>query len=102
MPLLRQRRFGCARSIAIFLLAAITVSSASAQTLPQEYSTLIRGGEDVGPLGASPFRDRIESDSGAVVFVARDVSLPGNDALPVAIGRRYVVQTNPAGVVPER
>ena len=30
------------------------------------------------------------------------MSLPGNSTLPVAIGRRYVVQTNAAGVIPER
>ncbi|MGE5183006.1 MAG: RHS repeat domain-containing protein, partial [Acidobacteriota bacterium] len=46
--------------------------------------------------------DRIDYDSGHVEFVATDVSLPGNSALPVAVGRRYAVGTNPAGVVPER
>src|SRR3982750_3883268 len=88
------------RVLLLFFFAFVVV--ASAQTLPQEYSTLIRSGEDVGPLDASLFGDRIDYDSGEVEFVATDVSLPGNDALPVAIGRRYVVQANPAGVVPER
>ncbi|HEX5122959.1 MAG TPA: RHS repeat-associated core domain-containing protein, partial [Rhodanobacteraceae bacterium] len=75
---------------------------AAAQTLPQEYATLIRSDQGAGPLDANLLGDRIDYYTGHVEFVATDVSLPGNNALPVAIGRRYVVETNPAGVVPER
>ena len=75
---------------------------ASAQTLPQEYSTLIRSDRNAGALDASLLGERIDYYTGRVEFVSTDVSLPGNNALPVAVGRRYVVQPNPAGVVPER
>ncbi len=85
-------------SLAFLLFAGVV----PAQTLPQEYSTLIRSDRNVQALDASLFGDRIDYDSGHVEFVTTDMSLPGNSTLPVAIGRRYVVQTNAAGVIPER
>src|SRR5580765_2764703 len=89
------------RVLFLFALAAFA-GSVPAQTLPQEYATLIRSDPGAGPLDAGLLGDRVDYYTGHVEFVATDVSLPGNNALPVAVGRRYVMQTNPAGVVPER
>lgn len=92
----------CALRVLCFLAFVFSAGFATAQTLPQEYSTLIRADQNAGPLDAGLLGDRIDFDTGHVEFVATDVSLPGNSALPVAVGRRYVVETNPSGVVPER
>jgi len=92
----------CAHRVLLSFVLAAFAGFVSAQTLPQEYSTLIRSDRNAGPLDAGLLGDRIDYDTGHVEFVATDVSLPGNNALPVAVGRRYVVQTNPSGVIPER
>ena len=94
-----------ARDVQRFAAAVALVAftgAAQAQTLPQEYTNLIRAEGGVGPLDAALLGERIDYYTGHVDFVATDVSLPGNSALPVAVGRRYSVQANPAGVVPER
>jgi RHS repeat-associated protein len=88
-----------------FLSALVLLSLSGAvgsQTLPQEYRNLVRAENNVGSLDASLLGDRIDYYTGHIEFAATDVSLPGNNALPVAIGRRYAVQANPSGVVPER
>jgi YD repeat-containing protein len=91
-----------ANRVSMLLLALLLPAAAIAQTLPQEYRNLIRSEANVGPLDASLLGDRIDYYTGHVEFAATDVSLPGNDTLPVAIGRRYVVEANPSGVIPER
>ena len=91
-----RRPASCA--LAFFLFALAT----QAQTLPQEYRNLIRSDSNVGALDASLLGDRVDYYTGHVDFAATDVSLPGNSALPVAVGRRYAVQANPSGVIPER
>jgi len=78
----------CARRVLLSFVLAAFAGFVSAQTLPQEYSTLIRSDRNAGPLDAGLLGDRIDYDTGQVEFVATDVSLPGNNALPVAVGRR--------------
>ncbi len=92
------------RSIRAFRLAALFCVSAAAgsQTLPQEYTNLIRSQRNLGSLDSSLLGDSVDYYTGHVEFSATDVSLPGNNALPVAVGRRYTVQANPTGVIPER
>jgi RHS repeat-associated protein len=92
-----------ARLASLSLLAALAQAVvAQSQTLPQEYRNLIRSEANVGPLAASLLGDRIDYYTGHVEFATTDISLPGNDALPVAVGRRYIVEANPSGVIPER
>jgi len=92
------------RSVCFLFIAACFAAAGAldAQTLPQEYGNLIRAGSNVGALDAGLLGERIDYYTGHVDFVATDVSLPGNNALPVAIGRRYAVDANPSGVVPGR
>ena len=92
------RPASCSLALLLFALSGAT----HAQTLPQEYGNLIRAGSNVGALDAGLLGERIDYYTGHVDFIATDVSLPGNNALPVAIGRRYAVDANPSGVVPER
>jgi len=97
------RPFCVRRPGPMLAVVALVVSVTSpAQTLPQEYRTLIRSEQNTGALDASLLGDRIDYYTGHVDFVATDASLPGNSALPVAIGRRYSVDANPSGVIPER
>jgi RHS repeat-associated protein len=74
------------------LIAFVTVPApAQAQTIGSHYSEqgkLIRAGEAVGTLGADLFGDKINLYTGTVEFIQTDVSLPGNNALPVSVGRR--------------
>ena len=53
-----------------------------------EQGKLVRAGEAVGTLGADLFGDKINLYTGTVEFIQSDVSLPGNNALPVSVGRR--------------
>lgn len=53
-----------------------------------EQGLLMRSGETVGALGPNLMGDSINDYSGALEFSQTDVSLPGNNALPVAVGHR--------------
>ena len=57
-------------------------------TTYHEQGILIRSGETIEPLGPDLMGDAINEFSGDVVFTQTDVSLPGNNALSVAVGRR--------------
>ena len=76
-----------AASVLLCLLAA---PSTQAETIYGEQDKLIRGGRAVGTLGADLFGDKVSLYNGTLEFTQTDVSLPGNNALPVAIGRRLV------------
>lgn len=56
-----------------------------------EYSQRIRAAEATGGLGADLFGDSVNLYAGTLSFSATDVSVPGNFALPVSIGRRFAV-----------
>ncbi len=55
-----------------------------------ETDKLIRAGRSVQALGPDLFGDKVNLYTGAVEFVQTDVSLPGNNDLPVRVGRRLV------------
>ena len=56
----------CALRVLLLFASAVFAAVGSAQTLPQEYSTLIRSDQDVGPLDASLLGERIDYDTGHV------------------------------------
>jgi RHS repeat-associated protein len=58
----------------------------------EEYAKLIRAAESVPPQAASLFGESVNLYSGATEFAQTDVDILGNDALPVAMGRRFVVE----------
>ena len=65
------------------------VPLACAQTTTfQDQSKLIRAPRAITALGADVFGDKVNLYTGGLEFVQTDVSLPGNNALPVSVGRR--------------
>lgn len=75
------------KALAAALLGAATVSAVAA-SYNDEVSNLIRSGKTAKALGPDVFGDRINYYTGALEFVQSDVAIPGNDALPVSVGRR--------------
>lgn len=75
------------------LCAATAQSLAQEGTLPwQEYSRLVEQGREVAPLNIDDmFGERVDLYSGALSFSATDLSIPGNNALPVAVTRKLQV-----------
>lgn len=56
----------------------------------QQYDKVIREHGQIAGLGSELFGDKIGLYTGALEFVQTDISLPGNNSLPVAISRRFV------------
>lgn len=79
--------------VALVLLNAAGLSHAQTGKAPwEEFDQRIKASEKVAPLGNNAFGDAVSLSNGALSFSATDVSLPGNSALPVSIGRNYAVQ----------
>ncbi|HKX42994.1 MAG TPA: hypothetical protein VJO99_17690, partial [Burkholderiaceae bacterium] len=65
----------------------------TATTAYFEQGLLIRSGEVIQALGPNLMGDSVNEYSGGLEFTQTDVSLPGNNALPVAVGRHKAVGT---------
>ena len=79
---------------ALMAVGLLVGSQAAAQvTIPEEYAKTVEGAGQITSVGADLFGDSINLYTGATTFTATDVSLPGNDALPVAVGRQFVVRS---------
>ncbi|MDP3086455.1 MAG: hypothetical protein Q8N44_22520, partial [Rubrivivax sp.] len=82
-------------------LAAALGLVASTAALAQELSVyvlqgqLTRASQNITSLGAELMGDRVNLYTGALEFQHGDISLPGNSALPVALGRRHTVGRDP-------
>lgn len=61
-----------------------------------EQNILSRSGETVEPLGPNLMGETLNEYSGGLGFSHTDVSIPGNSALPVAVGRVLAVGTRQA------
>ena len=59
----------------------------------EEYTKLIKSAESISPYDGGLFGESVNLYSGATEFSVTDVSLPGNSAIPVAFGRRFVVES---------
>lgn len=66
-----------------------TKSTSGTQAKPfwEEYEKSIQNSQSIGTLGPDLFGDRVDLDSGGLSFSVNDVSLKGNNALPVAFTR---------------
>ena len=64
-----------------------------------EHGNLIRAGETVQALGPDLMGDSINEYSGSLEFTQNDVSLPGNNALAVAVGRHLSVGSRQTALV---
>ena len=67
----------------------------------KEYRKQVEGASNIQAVNVNgAFGERVSLYTGEVTFAATDVSLPGNNALPVAFSRKLVPQTNPTGTGP--
>lgn len=78
----------------VSLLGCVVV--ANAQTAGkfawQDVGRRLKASQAISPLGANFAGEKVSLSNGALSFSAVDVSLPGNDQLPVAFSRSYVVK----------
>ena len=71
--------------------ALLVTSTANAQTttvIDEQYKQIKAPGA-ISKLGADLFGDRVNLYNGSLEFTQTDISIPGNSALPVEIGRRF-------------
>ena len=75
--------------LAVGVAIALASGYASAQvSVYSEQGKLFRAPDAVTTLGSNLFGDKVNLYTGTLEFVQTDVTLPGNNALPVAVGRR--------------
>jgi RHS repeat-associated protein len=60
----------------------------------EDYAKVVRGRELVEPLTDSSFGDQVGLYDGSMRFAVTDVSVPGNNALPVAFSRTWDLQNH--------
>jgi RHS repeat-associated protein len=79
------------RSLSALLLLASS-ANALAQTMEwgEEYAKRSKAAQQISPLGDDAFGDNLSLYNGSVTFTATDISIPGNNALPVELSRYYV------------
>ena len=75
---------------ALTVLASLAAPAHAQTSIYSEQDKLIRADRTVGTLGADLFGDKVNFYNGTIEFTQTDVSIPGNNALPVSIGRRLV------------
>jgi YD repeat-containing protein len=79
-------------SLSSFLLSQAALAQ---QTPYTEQAKLIRAPQAVTTLGTDLFGDKVNLYTGGLEFVQTDVSIPGNNSLPVSVGRRFVTGREP-------
>jgi hypothetical protein len=75
------------------LFAAVLPPAQADRRIADEYEKSIKSAEVVGTLGNDMFGDQVNLYTGALTFTATDISLPGNSSLPVALSRKFVVES---------
>ncbi len=63
-----------------------------AQSYHQDYAKLIRSDTTIEPVGDGMFGDNVNLYTGKTKFEAVDLSVPGNNAIPVEVRRSYDVE----------
>ena len=79
----------CAASVLLSVSGAAGAQDAQPW---QEYGQKVSTAQTVTALDGGSFGQTVSLYDGSTVFAATDISIPGNNALPVALGRRYVVE----------
>lgn len=93
-----SRRFSIAiKQVVVFVsLSSSLLCAAHAQTTKEPWEELdkrVNASENIAPLGNDLFGDKVGLKRGDLSFSNTDVSLPGNNALPVAITRTLTANT---------
>lgn len=76
-------------------LAMHTAAAATAVEPYQEYSQKVRAAQQLSSLDDGLFGDSVSLFNGGTEFSVADISLPGNDGLPVELRRRLNVVAEP-------
>jgi RHS repeat-associated protein len=76
----------------IALLSSLSVCAFAQTGYHQDYARLINAGDVVKPLGEDMFGEQINFYSGKSEFHNVDISLQGNDSLPMSVSRTYRVE----------
>lgn len=84
--------------IAMVLAAGAGIQSANAVEPYQEYRKLIESAQNLTALKDDLFGESVSLYNGQTEFSVTDVSLPGNNALPVEMRRRFNVEMDLVGV----
>lgn len=62
-----------------------------------EYRKRVEATQNISPLDHGLFGDQVSLYNGATEFAVTDIDIPGNNALPVRLGRRLSVELQPQG-----
>ncbi|HET6396917.1 MAG TPA: RHS repeat-associated core domain-containing protein [Pseudoxanthomonas sp.] len=82
------------RLLATLVLGAVAAdATAQSEFVWERYSQRLDASRKLAPLRADAFGDRVSLAHGALSFSVTDVSIPGNNALPVAVTRSYEVRS---------
>lgn len=79
----------------ILWMAGAAQAQQAVQQPYQEYDKKLRSAELVGPLTSDLFGDSVNAFDRAAHFRQTDISLPGSNALPVALARRFNIRPIP-------
>ena len=85
LALLRAQR--CLLALCMLVLGQW--ANAQDTTVYLEQGQLVRANKNIKALGNDLMGDKVGLYTGSLEFSHTDVSLPGNNALPVSVGRRY-------------
>jgi RHS repeat-associated protein len=58
----------------------------------QEYGKRVKADSTIAPVTSALFGDQVSLYSGGTEFTQVDIDMPGNDVLPVSLGRRFKVE----------
>jgi YD repeat-containing protein len=72
--------------------AGMTWAQDNIEHIYQTYADSVAAAQRREPLGDHAFGEKVSLFSGSTEFTVTDISVPGKDALPVALGRRFVIQ----------
>lgn len=78
--------------LALACLVQPAFAQDDSKVLWEEYEKSIKNRESIAVLGPTLFGDSVNLSNGALSFSITDVSIPGNNALPVEVTRRYNVK----------
>lgn len=77
--------------VAVFS-CVFTLAAYGQVAVGDNFNQLIKPHTEIAALGPDLFGDKVAMYTGTTEFAVTDVSIPGNNNLSVAIGRRFVVQ----------
>jgi YD repeat-containing protein len=75
-----------------FFACTCTAWAQDNEHIYQTYADSVSAAQKREPLGDQAFGEKIALFSGSTEFTVTDITLPGNNALPVSLGRRFVIQ----------